>query len=86
MVLFCLQNISLRASFTDSIWLVFWYKITVKRSRIVKLSLSRSIAVNGSLAMLTKASVASGKHFQASHPVFFPFPRKEDTVSQPVKL
>ena len=34
--------------------------------------------------MLTKAAVASGYAFQASHADFLPFPRNCDVVSHPV--
>ena len=67
MVLFCLQNISVRASFTELSWLVHWYKTTVKRSRLLKLPHWLSNSLNGVIAMLLNAFVASGKHFHASH-------------------
>ena len=43
-------------------------------------------STKGCIAMFVNALVTSGKDFQASHAIFFPFPLKPDVVSHPVKL
>lgn len=80
-----LQNRYLRASFTDSRTLVLSYKMIVKRSNIWKWEDSKTTASKGLRTMCKKASLTSGKEFQASHADFFVFPKKEDVLSHPVK-
>ena len=62
--------------------LVRLYIIMTKRSKIVIVAWTTA---SFTAFRLTKASVASGKQFQASQADFFPLPEKLDTVSHPVK-